>query len=539
MTPNLIEQFRVLPENLANHLQLTVLALAIGLAISFPLAIFVVKHERLRYPTMTAVSIIQTIPSLALLALMVPVFLAIGTLTAWLFGLEISALGFYPALVGLTLYSLLPMVRNIVTGILGVDPSMTEAARGVGMTPRQVLWRVELPLAAPVIIAGIRTATVWVVGIATLATPVGQRCLGNYIFRGLQTYNWTAVLFGCIAAALLAVLLDLLIGGLEKSARERRRRLAATSAGMLILLFTAGLAAPGAVAWWRDAPLDRERAAIGDRMIHDGPDRNVVRLGSKNFSEQFILTALMADLLREAGFRVEEREGLGSIVVFQALANNEIDAYVEYTGTVWANSMRREDTPPAWRVMDEMNGWLAGVHGIRNFGPLGFENAYGLAMRREDAERLNITSIADLAEHAADLKIGGDVEYFGRPEWYALRDTYGLSFEEMVSYQSTFMYPAVASGDVDVISAFTSDGRIDAFDLVLLDDPHEAILPYDAVILLSPEASQWSRLHEALEPLRRAIPIEAMRQANQMVDRDEDRRTVEEAARWLRDELDL
>ncbi|MBT8495280.1 MAG: ABC transporter permease, partial [Deltaproteobacteria bacterium] len=221
MSENLRERFLELPGNLSSHVTLSVIAIVLGCCLSIPLAILLTRKERLRYPVLTVAGVIQTIPSLALLALMVPVIVYTGGLL-----IGVSAFGFYPAVIALTLYSMLPILRNTVAGIEGVNPDLREAAVGLGMTDRQVLTQVELPLAAPVILAGVRTAVVWVVGTATLATPVGQRCLGNYIFTGLQTRNWIMILFGVVAAAGLAIVMDLLVAGLEKAAAERRPRLA-------------------------------------------------------------------------------------------------------------------------------------------------------------------------------------------------------------------------------------------------------------------------------------------------------------------------
>ncbi len=520
MTENIREQFEILPANLANHLMITVIPLVIGIGLSLPLAIYIVKHPRLRYPTLTAVSIVQTIPSLALLALMVPLLAVLGAISARWFGVEISALGFYPTVIALTLYSMLPVVRNAVTGILGVEPSLTEAARGVGMTPRQVLWRVELPLAAPVIIAGIRTATVWVVGIATLATPVGQRCLGNYIFRGLQTRNWTAVLFGCVAAAVLAMLLDLLLGGVQRAVEKRRRALGIIAGTILAVVFVGGMIAPKATRWF-----SRPEAAV--------TGENVLLVGAKTFTEQYILATAITDLLEGAGFTARKKESLGSTVVFDALANGEIDCYVDYTGTIWANYMKRDTAADAQTVLHEVTRWLRREHGIRCLGPLGFENAYALAMRRSEADRLHIRTIGDLAPHAPAMTIAGDYEFFGRPEWRRIRDDYKLHFADQISYDSTFMYEALRDKEVDVISAFTSDGRMAAYHLVVLADPRHAIPPYDAVLLLSESAARRPGVVEALSPLIRAIPVEVMRRANAMVDREQDKKTVDQAARWL------
>jgi osmoprotectant transport system permease protein len=535
MSANFAELLAALPENLSSHLRLTVLALALGGAVTLPLTLLLLKARRFRYPVLAAASVIQTIPSLALLALMVPVLYGLGSLTARYLGIEFSALGFYPALIGLTLYSILPMLRNAVVGILEVDPAMTEAARGLGMTSWQTFRRVELPLAAPVIIAGVRTATVWVVGMATLSTPVGQRSLGNYIFLGLQTFNWPAVLLGCVAAALLAILLDLLLGALEGAVKERRRNLAAASTGALLAIFTVGLLSPALVAWSRDtgviAPSVPEAGAPAEDAAGPEPPR-AIWVGSKAFTEQYILASLIGRHLRESGFEVREREGLGSMVIFNALIQGEIDCYVDYTGTIWANHMGREESAPAWRVLAEVTGWLAERHGSRCLGSLGFENAYGLAMRSGHADQLGIRTIAQLAGHARAMRMGVDFEFLGRPEWRSIRDSYGLEFADRITYDPTFMYSAVQGGEVDVISAFTSDGRVAAFDLVVLEDPLQAIPPYDAVILLSPRVAGQPEVVRALTPLLGSIRVERMRQANLMV--DEGRRTVDQAAGWLK-----
>lgn len=503
------EQLENLPLNLSNHLLITVLPLAIGFSVSLPLAFVAVRSRRLRYPLLTVVSVVQTFPSLALLALIVAILMALGEVTQRRFGFDLPALGFYPTVIALTLYSMLPMLRNMVTGILEVDPAMTEAARGVGMTPMQSLWKVEVPLALPVIIAGVRTATVWTVGIATLATPVGQRCLGNYIFAGLQTRNWVAVIFGCLAAAALAILLDLLIGGLQKAAAERRRGLALVSGAALVLVFLGGLVAPWLVG---------EADAV---------------IGSKTFTEQYILAELIDDTLEESGLSTRKMESLGSAVVFSGLVDGEIDVYVDYTGTVWANYMKQEGSAPPQKVLQAVSRWVEQQHGAKVVGALGFENAYALAMRREQATRLGVTTIGDLARHAPQMTVGGDYEFFDRPEWKAVRTAYKLNFAERRSFDSTFMYQAVANGTVDVISAFTSDGRIEQYDLVLLEDPEHAIPPYDAIILLSPKAARRGDIVAALQSLVGSISLEAMRHANYLVDRREDKRTVNEAADWL------
>jgi osmoprotectant transport system permease protein len=357
------------------------------------------------------------------------------------------------------------------------------------MTPRQSLWMVELPLALPVIMAGIRTAAIWVIGAATLSTPIGQTSLGNYIFTGLQTQNWVFVLFGCVAAAVFAVLVDQLLALIESGLSTRKRSWVIGGA-LGLLLVTIGALAPG---------LSQPRATYV--------------IGAKPFAEQYVLAALIGQRLNDAGLSVSTREGLGSSVIFNALRAGEIDAYVDYSGTIWTNQMQRSDVKPRAEVLTEMKAWL-GRQGITLLSDLGFENAYALAMPNGKAASLGIRSIGDLAARAPNLTIAGDYEFFGRPEWAALRKAYGLSFREQRQMQPEFMYEAVAHGDVDVIAGYTSDGRIAQYDLAVLDDPKGAIPPYDAVLLISARRANDAAFAAALRPLAGAIDVGMMREAN-------------------------
>ncbi len=509
MNDRVAAAWRVLPDYLGQHILLSAASMALGLLISLPLALAASRSARLRWPLLTIASLIQTIPGLALLALFYPLLLAISALSTKLLGGGFSALGFLPSLLALTLYSMLPIIRNGVGGLLGVDPAVIEAARGVGMTPAQSLFKVELPLAAPILMAGVRTAAVWVIGAATLSTPVGQTSLGNYIFSGLQTENWVFVLFGCAAAAGLALVVDQLLGLIESGAA--RRSAWRMGIGAAALLIGVGVAA---------IP-----------MIRTGGPTYLI--GAKSFTEQYILADMMADRLRAKGKRVEQRTGLGSAIAFRALAGSEIDAYVDYSGTLWTNVLHREDHPSRAEMLKELGQQLQEKYGVVLLGPLGFENAYALAMRQDRARALNVRSIADLAQHAPSLTIGGDYEFFARPEWAALRDAYGLKFKARKQYQSTFMYQAVSSGEADVISAFSSDGRIAAQHLVVLTDPKGSIPPYDAVILISPKRAKDKALRRALLPLVNAIPVDRMREASLMVDRKDAKASPEAAAKWL------
>ncbi len=504
--------WRLLPGYLGQHVLLSSAALLLGLAISLPLSVAAARNPRLRWPVLAIASLIQTIPGLALLALFFPLLLALSMVTHALFGWTLPALGFLPSLLALTLYSMLPILRNGVTGLLGVDPAVLEAADGVGMTPSQRLWKVEAPLAAPVVMAGVRTAAVWTIGAATLSTPVGQTSLGDYIFAGLQTENWVFVLFGCAAAAILAMAADQLLGLVEKGLAMRDRRRVALGAASLVI-GAALIIAP----------------SLAGGMTGSG--RYVI--GAKNFSEQFILAEMMGERLKATGARVRQHQGLGSAVIFRALQAGEIDAYVDYSGTLWTNVLGRKDTPDRKVMLDELTKTLKDKYGVVVLGPLGFENAYALAMKSERAKALHLATIADLASRAPDLTLGGDLEFLSRPEWAALKGAYGLNFKASKAYNPTFMYRALGDGEADVISAFSSDGRIAQDHLTVLTDPKGAIPAYDAVLLISPRRAGDGRLLRALQPMIGAVAVDHMREANLMVDRDQAKATPAEAAAFL------
>jgi osmoprotectant transport system permease protein len=496
-----------LPDYLGSHVLVSLTALAIGLGISLPVAIASRRRPLLRGTLLAVASIVQTIPGLALLALFYPLLLALAALSERMFGKGFSALGFLPSVLALALYSMLPVLRNTVTGLNGVDARLSEAARVVGVRPWRLLRDIELPLALPVIMAGVRTSAVWVIGTATLATPIGQTSLGNYIFTGLQTQNWVFVIFGCIAAAVLALAVDQLLALVQAGvARRSSVRTALGIFGLVALIF----------------------AALLPNLAR--PQANFL-VGAKTFTEQYVLAAFVQQHLEAAGFTASRRPGLGSNVLFDALASGEIDVAVDYSGTLWTNRMQRHGAPPREQLLAELSEWLHNTLGIRMLGSLGFENAYALAMASKRAAALDIRSITDLAGRAGGLTIAGDYEIFARPEWAALRNAYGLNFRTQRQMQPEFMYKAVADGEVDVIAAYTSDGQISTYDLTVLEDDKHAIPPYDAILLISPKRAGDAKLIAALKPIIGSIDVATMRAANARASNGSE--TPDTVARWL------
>ncbi|WP_432201379.1 ABC transporter permease/substrate-binding protein [Erythrobacter sp. W53] len=502
-----------LGDQLAAHVLLAASAIGLGLLVGLPLAVWASRSPPVARVALGFASLVQTIPALALLALFFPVLLSLRAV----FGEGLPTLGFLPALLALALYALLPILRNAVTAQANLDPGVIEAADGIGMSGWQKLRLVEAPLSAPYIMAGIRTAAVWTIGAATLSTTIGQPSLGDPIFAGLQTQNWELVLAGCIASAGLAMIADGLLGIIERGFAQRKRALWLVGAVAVLL-------GVGAAFWAQNSGPDGE-----DRIV----------IGAKGFSEQFILARLIGQRLENAGYDVEYRDGLGSAVAHNALTTNAIDILVDYTGTVWTNSMKRTDNPGREAMYVEIVSWEEKTSGTLVMGRLGFENAYGFAMPRSAAETRGLTSLTDLASLAPGMTVGGDPEFFERPEWISVRDAYSFRFAQERTFSPTFMYNALKSGDADVIGAYTSDGRIAADDLVVLEDPLEALPSYDAILMLSPDAREDAALTAELTPLIGTIDVAAMREANFAVDRDEDKLTPDEAAKMLAERVGL
>jgi osmoprotectant transport system substrate-binding protein/osmoprotectant transport system permease protein len=464
------------------------------------LGIWVSADAKKAEAVLAAANVMQTIPSLALLALMVPL---------------LGEIGFAPAFAAMVLYSLAPILSGIVTGFREVDKKQIEAGTGIGMeegsfafwsrTP-SLRWSVKWPNALPHIISGVKLATVIVVGSATLATPVGDRTLGNYIFIGLNTNDYLQVVFGCVATALLAVVFERLIFlvglGLQERDKQRRKRLLwGASAGLLVLL-AGGLYYPA------------KRAL--------NPPENELTLGSHDHTEQHILGEVLQERLRAGGVNVRWRQSMGQPMTLQAMFSGKVDVCVEYLGNIWTNVMNEKPGPSREEMLQKVRTYLDREHGVEVFGPVGFQNAYVFAMREDEAQRRGITTVRDLQPHASNLSIGGDMQFFKQAEWKDCKKKYGLNFRDELYMDQGLMYKAVQSGKkVKVIVAYSTDARIGGYKLRTLEDKDNGLPRYDAVFLLSKKARGNAALRQALQPLVESINDARMTGYNRRVDVEE------------------
>lgn len=514
--------FERLPElwlRTGEHLLLTGVSAGSAIMLGVPLGILASRVPRLRGPLLGATGILQTIPSLAMLAILLAVTGKIGAL---------------PAIIALTLYALLPIMRNTLTGIQGVSSASLEAARGIGMTDQQQLKMIKIPLALPVIVAGIRTAAVIGVGIATLSAFIGAGGLGQFINRGLALADNNLVLLGAIPAALLALIVDFSIAAMLWSMQPRKHRhLSARPRSVLrglafSLPFLIGI---GGVIAYKSGSVLRPLSEFKLSSEDQRPNGRVV-IASKNFTEQFILGELMAQLIEEhADLEVLRRFNLGGTMICHgALVSGEIDIYAEYVGTGLTAVLKGpvlSDPQEALRTVAREYRDRFDVEWLK---PFGFNNTYAITVRREDARLGALEKISDLTGVASNLRAGFTSEFAERPDGYpGLVKTYGFHFGKVRDLDPTLMYEALVREEVDVICAFATDGRIAAYHLKPLLDDLRFFPPYHAAPVIRRRVLRaHPEIRHVLDQLSGLLDDTTMQKLNYEVDAK--KRTAQEVA---------
>jgi osmoprotectant transport system permease protein len=480
------------------HLLLVLVATGAAILVGVPVGILLARRPKLSKPVLAIANILQTIPSLALFGALIP-FVGLGS---------------KPAIIALFLYSLLPIIRNTFTGIIGVDPSVREAARAMGMTNWQMLTQVELPLALSVIIAGIRVATVISVGTATIAAAIGAGGLGMYIFRGLRMNDNNLVLAGAIPAALMALAADFLLGRVEHRLAANRKRANSKIQPIAKVAVAAGLIALvglGIFFWQRTA---RPNALQNDL-------RPFVRIGSKDFTEQNILSEIVAQLLEtRIGAQVERKE-LGGDLCHRGLLANELDGYVEYTGTAFTAILKHNPLTDPREVYHQVKADYEKRFNLEWLAPLGFQNTFAVLVRGEEARNLNLKTISDAAPFAPKWRAGFGQDFMSREDGYpGFARAYGLKFSAPPREMDlSLTYRALASRQVDLIAGNSTDGLIDKLDLFQLDDDRHYFPPYEAAAVFRREVlERYPQIRDALKLIEGKITDADMRRMNYAVD---------------------
>lgn len=491
---------------MGEHLILVAIAMTIAISIGIPLGILITRQEKFAQPILGFANAVQTIPSLAIFGFLISVpFL--------------GGIGTTPAIVALTLYALLPLIRNTYIGINSVDPAIREAGRGMGMTDWELLFQVEIPLSLGVILAGVRVATVISVGIATIAAAIGGGGLGVFIFRGIATVNNELILAGAIPAAIIALGADFFLGWVEKQLtqykqrKENFNRKYAIASGILILMI------------------------LGLIVFVNRPTLPTIAIGGKNFTEQFILGEILAQHIEShTKLKVDRRFNLGGTsIVHEAVKAGKIAGYIEYTGTALTAILKQDPIKNPQIVYQKVKQEYDKKFKLEVMQRLGFNSTYAMIIRGEDARRLKIKTLSEAAKYTPQWQAGFWYEFLERKDGYeGLIKTYGFKFTKPPKQMELgLMYQALKEKQVDFVAANATDGLIPLLDLVVLEDDKNYFPPYEAVPVFNQEIlKKYPELRNVINELAGLITTEEMQKMNYQVDNQS--LPVEEVARqWL------
>ncbi|RRD40015.1 ABC transporter permease/substrate-binding protein [Leptotrichia sp. OH3620_COT-345] len=461
---------------LGEHIQISFLSLVIALIIAVPLGIYLSYHKKVAEIVIGITAVLQTVPSLALLGLLIP-FVGIGTT---------------PAIIALVIYALLPILRNTYTGIGGVDPVYLLASKAMGMNKFQQLFKVQLPLAMPVIMAGIRTATVLIIGTATLASLIGAGGLGNLILLGLDRNNNSLILLGAIPAAFLAVLFDYILKKMEKQNWKK----------ILICFFVI-------IGLFFGIDAGKDKIMRKDKLVIAG------KLGT----EPEILINIYKILIQEnMNIDVELKSGFGKTsFVFNALKAGEIDIYPEFTGTAVFTFLEEQPVSNgAKAVYNQAKEGLMKKYGMVFLSSMKFNNTYALAVPRKFAEENNLMKISDLEKVKDKIKAGFTREFNDREDGYkGMKKLYGFELPDIKELEPKLRYIAVQSGDINLIDAYSTDSELEKYDLSVLEDDRNLFPPYQGAPLLKEKTlKKYPQLEEVLGKLKDRITDAEMRKMN-------------------------
>ncbi|UTH03034.1 ABC transporter permease/substrate-binding protein [Macrococcoides canis] len=461
---------------LFEHIQISFIALLIATLIAIPIGIYLTRHSKIAEPIINVTAVLQTIPSLALLGLMIPLF----------------GIGRVPAIIALVIYALLPILRNTYTGIKEVDPSLKEAASGIGMNTFRQLTKVEIPLAMPVIMAGIRTAMVLIIGTATLAAFIGAGGLGDLILLGIDRNNTSILLLGAIPAALLALLFDFLLKRMEKL--SYRKLIYILGAMLLVLLFVAV-----------------------EPLLFGKEEK--LKFAGKLGTEPEIITNMYKYVIEEkTDVSVEVSPGMGKTTfLFNALKSDNIDGYLEFTGTVLGEITKEDpEATTEAEVYQQANESLKKKYDMALLKPMKYNNTYALAVKKSYAEEHNLKTISDLKKVKDDIRVGFTLEFNDRNDGYkGIQKKYNIKFNNVKTMEPKIRYQAIDQNKIDLMDAYSTDAELKKYDMVVLKDDKHLFPPYQGAPLLKQSTIyKHPEVVDALNTLSGKITDEEMQKMN-------------------------
>lgn len=497
----LIEMWDLLNNNYAfylnlliEHLEISIIAILIASFIGISLAIFISEKKSFAEPTLGSVNFFYTIPAISMLGFLIPV----------------SGVGNTTAIVALTIYALLPMVRNTYTGLNNVDANLIEAAEGMGGTKLQVFYKIKFPLALPYIITGIRSMVIMTVSLAGIASFIGAGGLGVAIYRGITTNNTAMTINGSLMIALLALLLDAILGMVERKIKTRKR-VQKSSDKRVLDFFTVVFASLLLI------------VVVGGSVTSafESSNKKIINIATKPMTEQYVLGNMLKMLIEKDGnYKVDITQGVGGGTsnIEPALEKGEFDLYPEYTGTGWNMVLKRGGLYTENKFKELEKGYEK--KDLTWTTMIGFNNTYGIAVRKEFADEYDLKTYSDLKKISRQLVFGGEYDFFARADGFdAFCNTYNLKFKRTMDMDIGLKYKAINEKRIDVMNIFTTDGQLANANVVVLKDDLNFYPSYRAGIVARKDVlAKNPQLKESIDKLRNLITDNEMVKMNYNVE---------------------
>lgn len=468
-------------QSIGQHIGISLISLLIAAVIAIPLAILLMNHRRAANVALQITSILQTIPSLALLGILIPI-VGIGTV---------------PSIIALVIYAVMPIFQNTYSGLTTIDPNLEEAAEAFGLSRRRKLIRVELPLALPMIVSGIRIAMVMIIGTATLAALIGAGGLGTYILLGIETNNNALLIIGAVLSAALALLFGAAIDWLGKLSFKR----VGIVLGVVLVLI-------GGVAGYRKLVQPQATITIAGKMG----------------SEPQILIDMYKDLIYHdhPNMKVTTKPNFGATsFLFKALQSGSIDIYPEFTGTVLESLVKGEssaDHDPQVTYQRAKTA-LKSQYQMAYLKPMQYQNGYAIAVTQKFAKQYHLKTISDLQRVADKVHAGFDPDFYQQKAGYpGISKAYGVKFGTVKTMEPSIRYQAIARGRINLVDGYTTDPELQEYHLVVLKDDKRFFPPYQGAPLMSEKLlTEHPELRTTLNKLAGKISTSDMRKMNYQV----------------------
>lgn len=472
---------------LIEHIEISFLAILIAVLIGGIVGILISEFEKASKPALGVINFLYTIPSISMLGFLIP-FSGVGNATA---------------VIALTIYALLPMVRSTHTGLTHVDSNILEAAKGMGSTRTQILFKIKIPLAMPVILSGIRNMVTMTIALAGIASFIGAGGLGVAIYRGITTNNAAMTMVGSLLIAVLALVFDFILGFIEKRIAKRSGKAKKANRIMAVAVFVLIV------------------AVVIASVVPDNK-KDTIHIATKPMTEQYVLGEMLDILIeQDTDLNVEITQGVGGGTsnIQPAMENGEFDLYPEYTGTGWNMVLKKEGLYTE-DMFSSLQKEYNDDYDMSWIGMYGFNNTYGLVVRKEIADKYNLKTYSDLKAVSDQLTFGAEYDFFEREDGYdALCAEYGFHFKKTMDMDIGLKYQAINQGKIDVMNIFTTDGQLSTSDVVVLVDDKQFYPSYMCGNIVRNEVmEQHPELEAVLQTLSGTITDSDMARMNYEVE---------------------